>query len=97
MNSAQANHLRNVTKSKILFSMEAMWTRFLPATREMNKTIATGMIGEIKFLEVEFSFKTKKNPNGRFYNIDLARGSLMDQAIYPVSYASMIFHKHAME
>ena len=33
------------------------------------------------------------DPNGRFYNIDLAGGSLMDQGIYPISYASMIFQK----
>ena len=93
MNSKQANHLRNVARSKNLFLMEAMWTRFLPATKEINKIISEGIIGDVKFLEAEFSFKTEMDPNGRFYNIDLAGGSLMDQGIYIISYASMIFQK----
>jgi predicted dehydrogenase len=93
MNSRQANHLRNVARSKKLFVMEAMWTRFLPATKEINKIISEGIIGDVKFLEAEFSFKAEMNPKGRFYNIDLAGGSLMDQGIYPISYASMIFKK----
>ncbi len=92
MNSKQANHLRNVARSKNLFLMEAMWTRFLPATMEINKIVSEGNIGDIKFLEVEFSFK-KTDLNGRFYNIDLAGGSLLDQGIYTISYASMIFQK----
>ena len=92
MNSKQADHLRNVARSKNLFLMEAMWTRFLPATKEINKIIAQGVIGDVKFLEVEFSFK-KTDLEGRFYNIDLAGGSLLDQGIYTISYASMIFKK----
>jgi predicted dehydrogenase len=92
MNSKQANHLRNVARSKKLFLMEAMWTRFLPATREINKIISEGIIGDVKFLAADFSFK-RTDLKGRFYNIDLAGGSLLDQGIYTISYASMIFRK----
>ena len=73
--------------------MEAMWTRFLPAIREINKIIADDVIGELMYLEAEFSFKIAVDPKGRFYNINLAGGSLLDQGIYPISFASMLFGK----
>lgn len=91
INAAQARHLQEVAKENNLFLMEAMWTRFLPATRKIMEILASGLIGEVKFLEAEFSFKTEMDPEGRFYNKELAGGSLMDQGIYPISYASMIF------
>ncbi len=93
MNAKQANHLRELAKNKHLFLMEAMWTRFLPATKEINKLILEGVIGEVMFLQAEFSFKTPMDLTGRFYNMNLAGGSLMDQGIYPISYASMLFKK----
>lgn len=91
INAKQAHHLQQVAIEKKLFLMEAMWTRFLPATKEIMKVIADGVIGEVKFMEADFSFKTAMDPEGRFYNRALAGGSLMDLGIYTVSYASMLF------
>lgn len=91
INAAQAQHLWDVAQEKGLFLMEAMWTRFLPATKELMKIIEQGTIGEVMFLKADFSFKTKKDLTGRFYNLKLAGGSMMDQGIYPISYASMVF------
>lgn len=93
MNGKQARHLMQVAKSKNLFVMEAMWTRFLPAITKMKGLIKDGVIGEVEFLEAEFSFKCKKDPLNRLYNKNLAGGSLMDQGIYPISFASMLFGK----
>lgn len=93
INAKQAQHLWEVAKEKGLFLMEAMWTRFLPSTRAIMEVINSGAIGEVMFLKADFSFKTEKDLDGRFYNLDLAGGSTMDQGIYPISYASMVFGK----
>jgi predicted dehydrogenase len=71
--------------------MEAMWTRFLPATMALMKVIDSGVIGDVIFFQADFSKKIEKNLEGRFYNLELAGGSIMDLGIYPISYASMIF------
>lgn len=91
INSRQARHLRDLAKSRGLFLMEAMWTRFLPAVREIRKLIDTGVIGEVMFMEAEFSHIWPVDMANRFYNMQLAGGSLLDQGIYPISFASMIF------
>lgn len=91
INAKQAKHLQQEAAEKKLFLMEAMWSRFLPISHEIKKIIKSGEIGDVKFLQAEFSFKAPMNPEGRMYNRELAGGSLMDQGIYPISYASMIF------
>ncbi len=63
----------------------------LPATREILGVIDSGVIGEVMFLEAEFSLKFDYDPAGRLFNMDLAGGGLLDLGIYPVSYASMFF------
>jgi predicted dehydrogenase len=39
-----------LAKSKRLFIMEAMWTRFLPITLSIKKVIESGELGDLRVL-----------------------------------------------
>jgi len=74
-------------RAKKLFLMEAMWTRFLPASLELRKLVAEGIIGDIQMIEASFGFRADFNPAGRLFNPELGGGALLDIGIYPISFA----------
>ena len=94
-NEAEAEELIDVARIHNLFLMEAMWTRFNPATRKVRELIAEGTIGEVKSLKASFCTKmkpgTKTLPWNRMYSRRLAGGALLDLGVYPISFARMVF------
>ena len=85
INTAQAERMAALARSKKLFLMEALWTRYLPAILELRRLLAAGTIGPIRMIEADFGFRPEYNPLGRLYNPDLGGGSLLDIGIYPIS------------
>ncbi|MGJ8641256.1 MAG: Gfo/Idh/MocA family protein [Opitutaceae bacterium] len=91
VNARQATEMIAKAKAKNLFLMEAMWTRFLPACRQVMDWIEEGRIGEIHQIEASFGFKNDGWPaEGRMLNPALAGGALLDMGIYPLSFASLV-------
>ncbi|MBU4331126.1 MAG: Gfo/Idh/MocA family oxidoreductase [Acidobacteria bacterium] len=91
LNGDQAQQMAEAARSNDLFLMEAMWTRFLPASRKLKRLIDEGGIGEVKHLRAEFGFHVPWDPDDRLHSLPLSGGSLLDLGIYPVSYARWIF------
>lgn len=56
MNYKQSKQLTDLAKSKNLFLMEAIWSRFFPAYQYTRQQIKNGALGEIKEVEVAFGF-----------------------------------------
>lgn len=65
-----------------VFSMEAMWSRFLPATRQAKELIASGALGEIVLAESHLGWAAAYDPAGRLWNPALAGGALYDIGVY---------------
>lgn len=91
INTAQAADLMALAGEKKLFLMEAMWTRFLPATQVALKWIREGLIGEVRMVTSSFGFHADVGPSHRLLNRSLAGGALLDIGVYPLSFANMIF------
>ena len=91
INQQDAREAVEVARSKGVFLMEAMWTRFLPITVKVREWIASGAIGDVRMLYADFGFRAGINPEGRLFKPALGGGGLLDVGIYPISYASMIF------
>jgi len=89
MNREEVKMMLEVARSKKLFLMEALWTRFIPATEKVLELISDGAIGEILFIHADFGFKSDFNPESRVFNKKLGGGSLLDIGIYPV-YLSLL-------
>jgi scyllo-inositol 2-dehydrogenase (NADP+) len=65
------------------FFMEALWTRFNPSFKAIKKCIEKGEIGEIKYINSDFSFKSDKSLDSRVLNLNLGGGAILDIGIYP--------------
>ncbi len=91
INQHEAREVIEVARSEGVFLMEAMWTRFLPITKQVKAWVTDGAIGEVRMLYADFGFRARLNPKGRLFDLALGGGGLLDIGIYPISYASIIF------
>lgn len=56
MNEKQSRKLISYAERKKLFLMEAIWSRFFPSYQYIRRQIKSGVLGDIKHVEVEFGF-----------------------------------------
>lgn len=88
--SQQAKEMVELARSKNLFLMEALWTRFLPHYIKVKEMINAGMLGELKGVVANFGFLSTQTPDQRHFNPALGGGSLLDIGIYNVFLAQTI-------
>lgn len=89
--AAEAMKIAAAARSKSVFAMEAMWTRFLPAARALRERLNDRSIGEVRM--VSGSFGTSQLPetaNGMF-SPALGGGALAHLGAYPLSVAQWLF------
>jgi predicted dehydrogenase len=91
MNMKQATELVDLARSKKLFLMEALWTRFLPSMLKLQELLAEGAIGEVQTVYANFSVGPNFEPEHRMRNKALAGGAVLDLGIYPISMADIVF------
>jgi predicted dehydrogenase len=72
------------------FLMEALWSRFLPAYRALDRVLAEGRIGEVRLLEADFGFPARFDPAHRLFAPELAGGAMLDLGVYPVQLAHLV-------
>ncbi|ALO14505.1 putative oxidoreductase YcjS [Salinivirga cyanobacteriivorans] len=89
MNEAEVETMMNEARSRGLFLMEGLWTRFVPATGKLLELINNKVIGDIVAIRADFGFKSKMDMQGRLFEKKLGGGSLLDIGIYPV-YLSLL-------
>jgi predicted dehydrogenase len=90
LNSAQAERMVAEARSRGLFLMEAVWSRFLPAYRLLSELLEAGRIGEPLQVEADFGFAKPVDPTHRLYDPNLGGGALLDLGIYPLQLCSLV-------
>ncbi len=93
VNASEAHALCRIAREHRVLLVEAMWTRFLPATRKVVRWLAEGAIGEPRRLACSFGFEAAFDRKSRLYNPELAGGSLLDIGCYPLSLAMIVFRQ----
>ncbi|MGO9582846.1 MAG: Gfo/Idh/MocA family protein [Acidimicrobiales bacterium] len=93
MNAPEARELVDSARSKGLFLMEAMWTRFLPHIVEVRHLLASGALGDVVAVMADHGQWFAKDPAFRLFAPELGGGALLDLGVYPVSFASMVLGK----
>src|ERR1700761_643642 len=68
MNAAEARDLVDTARSKGLFLMEAMWTRFLPHMAEIRRLIAEGSLGNIVTVMADHGQWFPRDPKSRLFD-----------------------------
>jgi len=74
----------DAARSKKVFLMEAVWTRFLQPFKKVKEMIDAGMLGEVKSMLVNFGFRAPDNAPQRLLDPALGGGTILDIGIYNV-------------
>ena len=93
LNANEAKMVIELARSKNIFCMEAMWTRFMPLVRDTRDLIKGGLIGEPCVLTVNFGSPVAFNPQKDVFNIEMGGGALLDRGVYGISLAMYLFGK----
>ena len=75
------------------FFMEALWTRFNPNIVAIKKHIDNGEIGQVKYINADFTFKLDKPLDSRTLNLELGGGTILDIGIYPAFLSYILLGK----
>jgi predicted dehydrogenase len=90
LNRQEAQRMVDAASANQTFLMEAIWTRFMPATLQMMTWLDQGLIGEVRAIKADFGFHSPFDPSSRLFRPDLGGGALLDIGIYPVSLALLV-------
>lgn len=98
LNLAEVEAVVAVAREKQVYLMEALWTRFLPATLKIKQMIDEGVIGTVETIRSDFGFRANEldgaleGPSdapaappsrNRILDPKLGGGALLDIGIYP--------------
>ncbi len=95
LNTAQAERLVQLAHKEKRFLMEAMWVRFLPIQKSLNKVLSDPKNGKLRLVQASFHGKPPREPDNRFFNPALGGGSLMDLGVYSLSFVLSLFGQDA--
>jgi predicted dehydrogenase len=90
LDADESRSMVDAAKTKGVFLMEAMWSRFLPSYRHLVEVIGDGRIGEPILVEADFGWRREVDPEHRLFRRDLGGGGLLDLGIYPLQLASLV-------
>lgn len=73
-----------------VFAMEAMWTRFLPATAHLRALLTDSALGEPRAVQADLGAHRPYDPTDRLFAPELGGGAVLDLGVYVVSFAQMV-------
>lgn len=91
MNVKQYENLAKMALEQGVVLMEAMWTRYLPATKYLKDQLLP-RIGEVRRIYADFSFPIVSEDlshSSRFLDKSAGAGSLLDQGVYALTWADI--------
>ncbi|MGC3995432.1 MAG: Gfo/Idh/MocA family oxidoreductase [Propionicimonas sp.] len=77
----------DASRTRGVFVMEAMWTRFLPAITHLRGLVASGALGEVRSVYGDLLAFREFDPSDRLFNPALGGGAVLDLGVYVISFA----------
>uniref|UniRef100_A0A1A7X049 Dihydrodiol dehydrogenase (Dimeric) n=1 Tax=Iconisemion striatum TaxID=60296 RepID=A0A1A7X049_9TELE len=90
MNTKEVKEILDSAKRNNVFLMEAVWTRFFPASVEIRRLLAEGELGELKIIRSEFGLPLLHNP--RLVEKELGGGALLTVGMYCLQLVCMAYN-----
>lgn len=87
LNLREAQHLVSLAREKGLFLMEAVWSRFLPSVQRAAEIVASGELGEVRWVQADLGFPAPYDPESRLWKREEGGGALMDLGVYLLTWA----------
>lgn len=83
--------MRLFTSTGVLFVLvQAVWTRFFPASLEISRLLSQSAVGEVKMVRVDFGVPIMQI--SRAVQKDLGGGALLDIGIYCLQFVLMVYN-----
>ncbi|KAJ7313933.1 hypothetical protein JRQ81_005751 [Phrynocephalus forsythii] len=89
MNAAEVKRMVQAAQEKKVFLMEAVWTRFFPASEKILSLLRQRTLGDAVVLHAEFGFPLLSVP--RCVEKELGGSGLLDIGVYCIQLACMVF------
>ncbi|XP_034839217.1 trans-1,2-dihydrobenzene-1,2-diol dehydrogenase-like isoform X2 [Maniola hyperantus] len=89
MTYKQTKSLVDLAREKRLFLLEGMWSRFFPAYDALDKHIASGGLGDIYHINIQFGVEI--NDIERNLMKDLGGGAVLDLGIYMLQLLQFVY------
>ncbi len=83
----EAQALVDLASERGVFLMEAVWTRFLPAYQRALDVVASGEIGDVRWVQADLGFAAERDPRARLWSREAGGGALLDLAVYTFTWA----------
>ncbi len=90
LNHAEAMTIVEAARRHGVFLAEAYMYRHHPQIARLVELVRAGAIGEVRSIQVAFSFDSPPNPEGRLLSQALGGGGILDVGGYPVSFARLV-------
>lgn len=97
LTKAQAKEVFEKAREKGIFSMEAMWSRFLPAVQKAKEWIDSGRIGQIALANYLFCFVSGNDMTHRLNDPALGGGANRDIGVYAIEILSYLINQPVQE
>ena len=91
INAKEAESVIELARSKNIFLMEAMWTRYVPAIVRLRELLENQVIGNVQLMVAGGAFIPEFDPEFYLFDYQLGGGVLLDAGVYLISMASMVF------
>ncbi|XP_020289383.1 trans-1,2-dihydrobenzene-1,2-diol dehydrogenase-like [Pseudomyrmex gracilis] len=95
MNLKQTTELIQYARTKKLFLMEAVWSRCFPVYDAIRKELASGSLGDIHQVNVNFGFDLSDII--RVTTKELGGGTILDLGVYCLQFACLIYNNEKPE
>ncbi|MGN1130117.1 MAG: Gfo/Idh/MocA family protein, partial [Ruminococcus sp.] len=86
LNSSELQEAVDLAKEKGVVIGEAMTIFHMPIYKKLEEILATGKLGKVNLITMNFGSFKEYDMNNRFFNRNLAGGAMLDIGVYALSF-----------
>lgn len=86
LNSEELEEAMELARENRVILAEAMTIYHMPIYKKLNEILASGKLGELKLIQMNFGSYKEYDMNNRFFNRNLAGGAMLDIGVYALSF-----------
>ena len=91
LNSQELEEAIRIAEENHVILAEAMTIYHMPVYKKLSEIIASGTLGELKLMQMNFGSYKEYDMNNRFFNRNLAGGAMLDIGVYALSFVRWFF------
>ena len=95
LNADELDEAIKLAEENHVILAEAMTIFHMPIYRKLSEIIATGKLGELKLIQMNFGSYKEYDMTNRFFNRQLAGGALLDIGVYALSFCPLVYDINA--